>query len=201
MTLDEARRVMLEATALTAPDERLRRVATRIARAGLPSGAGGGGGGVGAGAIVYRIGVTGVQTPAPWPCTWGRGCARTSPTSCSASCACWTCRPATSRGTSPGDGVPHAWAEAILEDRDATGGATAVAYDPTHRRRAGLEYITIAVGRDFADVTPTSGTFRRWGHRAPQRVQAGGGGGAGGGLGGGPGRGGARDHPRRPQTP
>jgi transglutaminase-like putative cysteine protease len=49
--------------------------------------------------------------------------------------------------------------EAILEDGEATGGVTAIAYDPTHRRRAGLEYITVAVGRDFADVTPTSGTF------------------------------------------
>ena len=48
VTLDEARRVMLEATALTAPDERLRQVAAGIAaRCELPSGAGGGGGGVG----------------------------------------------------------------------------------------------------------------------------------------------------------
>ena len=34
-----------------------------------------------------------------------------------------------------------------------------IAFDPTHRRRAGLNYITVAVGRDYADVAPTSGTF------------------------------------------
>ena len=31
--------------------------------------------------------------------------------------------------------------------------------DPTHDRRAGLSYVTVAVGRDYADVPPTSGTF------------------------------------------
>jgi transglutaminase-like putative cysteine protease len=34
-----------------------------------------------------------------------------------------------------------------------------VAFDPTHNRRAGLGYLTVAVGRDYADVAPTSGTF------------------------------------------
>ena len=34
-----------------------------------------------------------------------------------------------------------------------------VAFDPTHRRRAGLNYVTVAVGRDYADIAPTSGTF------------------------------------------
>ena len=35
----------------------------------------------------------------------------------------------------------------------------AVAFDPTHDRRAGLKYLSVAVGRDYADVPPTSGTF------------------------------------------
>ena len=54
----------------------------------------------------------------------------------------------------------------------------AVAYDPTHHRRAGLNYITVAVGRDFADVTPTSGVFSgaatgklHWSKQAPQRIE------------------------------
>jgi transglutaminase-like putative cysteine protease len=34
-----------------------------------------------------------------------------------------------------------------------------IAFDPTHHRRAGLNYITVAVGRDYADIAPTSGTF------------------------------------------
>jgi transglutaminase-like putative cysteine protease len=35
----------------------------------------------------------------------------------------------------------------------------AVAFDPTHNRRAGQDYLTVAVGRDYAHVAPTSGTF------------------------------------------
>jgi transglutaminase-like putative cysteine protease len=34
-----------------------------------------------------------------------------------------------------------------------------VPHDPTHRTRAGLNYVTVAVGRDYADVAPTSGSF------------------------------------------
>jgi hypothetical protein len=32
-------------------------------------------------------------------------------------------------------------------------------YDPTHQRRADHQDITVATGRDFADVTSTSGVF------------------------------------------
>ena len=41
--------------------------------------------------------------------------------------------------------------------------AVAHAFDPTHAGRAGLGYVTIAVGRDYADVAPTSGTYRSGG--------------------------------------
>jgi hypothetical protein len=34
-----------------------------------------------------------------------------------------------------------------------------IALDPTNKREAGMQYVTVAVGRDFADVSPTSGTF------------------------------------------
>ncbi|MGI9079216.1 MAG: hypothetical protein ACR2GF_00055 [Acidimicrobiales bacterium] len=37
-----------------------------------------------------------------------------------------------------------------------------MAFDPTHDRRAGEGYLAVAVGRDYADVAPTSGTFE-WG--------------------------------------
>ena len=35
----------------------------------------------------------------------------------------------------------------------------AVPFDPTHDRRVGPRYVTVAVGRDYGDVPPTSGTF------------------------------------------
>jgi transglutaminase-like putative cysteine protease len=51
-----------------------------------------------------------------------------------------------------GEGVPHAWVEALVDGE-------VIAYDPTHARRTRLDYITVAVGRDYADVAPTSGFF------------------------------------------
>jgi len=57
-----------------------------------------------------------------------------------------------------GEGGTHAWVEALLPG--PTGEAVVYAFDPTHDRRATLGYITVAVGRDYLDVAPTSGTFR-----------------------------------------
>jgi transglutaminase-like putative cysteine protease len=56
-----------------------------------------------------------------------------------------------------GEGAPHAWVEAFIE-RDA-GAVEVIGFDPTHARRTRLDYLTVAVGRDFADVSPTSGTY------------------------------------------
>ena len=39
-----------------------------------------------------------------------------------------------------------------------------VAFDPSHGRQTTDAYLTVAVGRDFADVTPTSGVFTGAGH-------------------------------------
>lgn len=56
-----------------------------------------------------------------------------------------------------GEGGSHAWVEVLLPS--AQGGFVAVPFDPTNHRRANLSYITIAVGRDYRDVSPTSGTY------------------------------------------
>jgi transglutaminase-like putative cysteine protease len=56
-----------------------------------------------------------------------------------------------------GEGGSHAWVEVLLPAAD--GGLVAVPFDPTNHRRANLSYITIAVGRDYRDVSPTSGSF------------------------------------------
>jgi transglutaminase-like putative cysteine protease len=75
-----------------------------------------------------------------------------------------------------GDGPSHAWVEVIMADgvaeripRTGVGtlpggggrdpGAVAVAFDPCHDRLADLRYVTVAVGRDYADVAPTSGWY------------------------------------------
>jgi transglutaminase-like putative cysteine protease len=59
-----------------------------------------------------------------------------------------------------GEGGAHAWVEILLPAPDKPGEAVALALDPTNGRETNLSYLTIAVGRDFRDVTPTSGTFR-----------------------------------------
>lgn len=55
-----------------------------------------------------------------------------------------------------GEGGSHAWVEVLLpNDR----GYSAFAFDPTNNRHPHLGYITVAVGRDYHDVSPTSGSF------------------------------------------
>jgi transglutaminase-like putative cysteine protease len=46
--------------------------------------------------------------------------------------------------------------EVIVADADA---ARAVALDPCNGCRVGANYLTIATGRDYTDVAPTSGTY------------------------------------------
>jgi transglutaminase-like putative cysteine protease len=59
-----------------------------------------------------------------------------------------------------GEGGTHAWVEVLLPDPDHPGRYLARPYDPTHGTEPGLNYVTVAVGRDYGDVAPTSGTYR-----------------------------------------
>jgi len=59
-----------------------------------------------------------------------------------------------------GEGGTHAWVEALLASPDKPGEAIVLALDPTHGCETDLHYITIAIGRDYFDVAPTSGTYR-----------------------------------------
>jgi transglutaminase-like putative cysteine protease len=53
-----------------------------------------------------------------------------------------------------GQGGTHAWTEVFVP-----GGRKPVAFDPCHARRADARYLTVAVGRDYHDVAPTSGSY------------------------------------------
>jgi transglutaminase-like putative cysteine protease len=59
-----------------------------------------------------------------------------------------------------GEGGTHAWVEVLLPALERPGEAIVQAFDPTHGCETGLHYITVAVGRDYYDVAPTSGTFQ-----------------------------------------
>ncbi|MFN2520970.1 MAG: transglutaminase domain-containing protein [Candidatus Limnocylindria bacterium] len=149
----------LDATALTAPDDRLREAASnlrlltedpreRVEQAMRWT----------ADALEYRFGITGYQTPAAMALHLGKGVCQDYAHIMLAVLRLMGLPARYVSGHLIGEGAPHAWVEAFVE-RQRGRGVQILAYDPTHRRRAGLGYIPVAVGRDFADVSPTSGVF------------------------------------------
>jgi len=58
-----------------------------------------------------------------------------------------------------GEGGTHAWVEALLPVDEDPEVALVVPLDPTHGCPVGINYVTVAVGRDYFDVAPTSGTY------------------------------------------
>ena len=172
-------------TALTAPDARIREEAralsgeihatptAALAAEVLPKGAGAldaagvrqwaaaqCGGLWAARAITYQFGATGVQTPAAMALHLGRGVCQDYAHIAIAMLRELGVPVRYVSGHLLGEGAPHAWIEALLPDPDLPGALRAVAYDPTHQIAPGLNYITVAVGRDYSDVAPTSGTFQ-----------------------------------------
>ncbi len=59
-----------------------------------------------------------------------------------------------------GEGATHAWVEVLLPAADGSGSGRGWAFDPTHGCRVDMTYLTVAVGRDYGDVAPTSGSYR-----------------------------------------
>ena len=109
--------------------------------------------------LEYRWGVTAVTTTAAEAWAGGIGVCQDY-----AHCMLALCRlcglPARYvSGHVLGDGGTHAWVEVLVQHPQDAEALRAVAIDPTHDRRAGLRYLTVAVGRDYCDVPPTSGTY------------------------------------------
>lgn len=105
----------------------------------------------------YELGTTTIDTTAAQAWAGGRGVCQDY-----AHCMLALCRlcdlPARYvSGHLLGEGGTHAWVEVLVQDQE--GIVRAVPFDPTHDRRAGLQYVTVAVGRDYRDVAPVSGTF------------------------------------------
>ena len=61
-------------------------------------------------------------------------------------------------GYHPNETDMHAWIEVLLP-LGSQQVLTWVAYDPVHARLCDEQYITVAVGRDYQDVAPTSGYY------------------------------------------
>lgn len=111
-------------------------------------------------ALQYEYGITGVRTPAAAALAIGRGVCQDYAHIMLALCRLCDLPARYVSGHLLGEGGTHAWVEVLLPDEANPGGYLAQPYDPTNGNRPGLKYLTVAVGRDYRDVAPTSGTFR-----------------------------------------
>jgi transglutaminase-like putative cysteine protease len=146
----------LAATELTRPDRCLARVGAHLARTSS-------GEELAAricswthSAIEYGYGATTVRTPAAEAAAGGRGVCQDFAHVMLAVCRSVGLPARYVSGHLVGEGGSHAWVEVLLADGPH---ANALAFDPTHDRPTTSRYVTVAVGRDYADVAPTSGTF------------------------------------------
>ncbi|HWC10512.1 MAG TPA: transglutaminase family protein [Acidimicrobiales bacterium] len=151
---------LLRPTPLTRPDARLARVARELAAAG--------GGALALAervcawtrsSLVYQWGVTTVRTTAVEALAGGVGVCQDYAHVMLAVCRAAGLPARYVSGHLVGEGGSHAWVEVVAADPEQAGAAVAVAFDPTHDRRAGWGYLTVAVGRDYTDVAPTSGRY------------------------------------------
>jgi transglutaminase-like putative cysteine protease len=106
--------------------------------------------------ISYAHGVTSVATTAAEALAGGRGVCQDTAHVMIALCRVAGLPARYVSGHLLGEGGTHAWVEVIVAD---SAGARALAFDPCHGRRAGSDYLTVAIGRDYTDVAPTSGTY------------------------------------------
>lgn len=151
---------LLEASGLTATGPRIRHAADAIAAEGL------------AGlaladrvdgwvhqAIRYQAGVTTVATTAEEALQGGAGVCQDYAHVMLAICRTLGLPARYVSGHLLGEGGTHAWVEVLLPAADGSGDAEAHALDPTHGRPGSVRYVTVAVGRDYRDVAPTSGSY------------------------------------------
>lgn len=159
---DAARIALLrDDTALTMPDDALRAAATSLVAAGGDSLtlAGRINDWV-HGAISYAHGITGVRTAAAEALAAGKGVCQDFAHIMLALCRLCGLPARYVSGHLLGEGGTHAWVEVLLPDPADAGRYIAYPFDPTNGTTPDLKYITVATGRDYRDVAPTSGTFR-----------------------------------------
>jgi transglutaminase-like putative cysteine protease len=147
-----------EPTALTAADDRIHAVAAELAA------------NVGdqealaerisdwvADTLRYASGVTGVRTTAAQALALGKGLCQDYAHLMLAIYRAANLPARYVSGHMLAEGGSHAWVEVLLPADD--GRFRVAAFDPTNRRRPDMSYAIVAVGRDYHDVTPTSGSF------------------------------------------
>ena len=152
---------MLTPSALTQPDETLRTIAATFVAEGLQ--------GLALArrinswtyhALQYENGITTYRTPAAEALKLGKGVCQDFAHIMITLCRLCNLPARYVSGHMLGEGGTHAWVEVLMPVAGQPDNALVVPFDPTHEREASLSYITIAVGRDYFDVAPTSGSFR-----------------------------------------
>jgi transglutaminase-like putative cysteine protease len=108
-------------------------------------------------AMTYQPGATTVRTTAAEALAGGRGVCQDYAHIMLAMCHVVGLPARYVSGHLLGQGGTHAWVEVIVPAGD---GAVAVPFDPCNGRTADNRYVTVATGRDYADVAPTSGTYQ-----------------------------------------
>ena len=145
-------------SALTRPDTALRAVAAKLAFSGEQ----GTELAIAVGGWVYRrmtygFDRTGVRTTASQALAVGHGVCQDYAHLMLALCRLLGIPARYVSGYLVGEGGTHAWVEVLQPLTDRT--VKIVAWDPTHDRPADPNYLTVAVGRDYRDVAPVSGTY------------------------------------------
>ena len=106
--------------------------------------------------IAYEYGVTSIQTTAAAALAAGRGVCQDFAHVMLALCRLARLPARYVSGHLLGQGGTHAWVEVVVPK---AGQAEAVAFDPCNGRRTDGSYVTVATGRDYSDVAPTSGSY------------------------------------------
>jgi transglutaminase-like putative cysteine protease len=109
--------------------------------------------------LVYEWGVTGVRTTASEAAAGGRGVCQDYAHVMLAACRVAGIPARYVSGHLIGEGGSHAWVEILHPHPHWPGTWIAEGWDPTHNRRTNSDYLVVAVGRDYADVVPLSGTY------------------------------------------
>ena len=108
-------------------------------------------------ALSYQDGITSVRTTAAQALALGSGVCQDFAHVMLALCHLAELPARYVSGHLLGQGGTHAWVEVVVPE--ARRGAVAVPFDPCNGVRAGSGYVTVATGRDYADVAPTSGSY------------------------------------------
>ncbi|MEO6702918.1 MAG: transglutaminase family protein [Jatrophihabitantaceae bacterium] len=155
---------LLAATRLTAPDDRLRAQAELLRRQ-HPAAHRSSAGALELAAslcrwvhqeISYEYGITSVRTTAAEALAGGRGVCQDSAHVMLALCHLLSLPARYVSGHLLGQGGTHAWVEVLVAAGDH---ALAMPFDPCNGVAGSARYVTIATGRDYADVRPTSGSY------------------------------------------